>query len=96
MRKFIKGTFELRHVADLDAFEKNHHAAIEELIEWADDRRIALRFGMSDDGAYLCEYKVVGNTVSYCKGMVAELKQRLKAEFFRCKSLIQLYGNIMF
>ena len=97
MKKFIKGTFELdTNVTDLIKYEKKHDTMLNQLIEWADSLGVALNIGTSEDNTYLCEYKIVGNTASYCKSLCSELRQILKNEFPKTKSLWQGSGDILF
>lgn len=97
MKKFIKGTFELElNVADLVAFEEQHKVAINGWIDWANRFGVALNLGTSDDNTYLCEYKIVGATASYCKGLASELRQMIKSEFPKTRSLWQGSGDILF
>lgn len=97
MRKFIKGTFELnQNITDLDEYEKQHETMLNNLIEWAKRFNVSINIGTSDDNTYLCEYKIVGNTASYCKGLCSELRQMLKAEYPKTKSIWQGSGDVLF
>lgn len=97
MKRFIQGTFELdTNVTDLVEYEKKHDAMLNRLIEWADGLGVALNLGTSDDNTYLCEYKVVGNTASYCKSLCSELRKMLKDEFPKTQSLWQGCGDVLF
>ena len=88
MRKFIKGTFELdQNVTNLVEYEKKHETMLNNLVEWATRLNIAINIGTSEDNTYLCEFKIVGATASYCRGLCSELKQMLKAEFPKTKSI---------
>lgn len=97
MKKFIKGTFELdQNVIDLVEYENQRKNAIEELIDWADSFDVAINMGTADDNSYLCEYKIVGKTASFCKGLLSELRQILKEYWPKTKSLWQGSGDIIF
>lgn len=97
MRKFIKGTFELdQNVTDLVEYEKKHETMLNNLVEWATRLNIAINIGTSEDNTYLCEFKIVGATASYCRGLCSELKQMLKAEFPKIKSIWQGSGDVLF
>lgn len=97
MRKFIKGTFELdQNVTDLVEYEKKHETMLNKLVEWATRLNIAINIGTSEDNTYLCEFKIVGATASYCRGLCSELKQMLKAEFPKTKSIWQGSGDVLF
>lgn len=97
MKKFIKGTFELDHnVTDLAEYEKKHGTMLGELIGWTERFGIAIYLGTSEDNTYLCEYKITGETASCCKSLCSELRQMLKAEFPKTKSLWQGSGDILF
>ena len=94
MKKFIKGAFELdENVIDLVAHEEKHKIALEEIVEWANNAGVAILFGTSEDNTYLCEYKIVGKTVAFCKGLASELKALLKDEFPKTKMVWQGTGD---
>lgn len=96
MKKFIKGTFELdQDVVNLEEYEEKHKRAIEEIIDWANDFNVGINMGTSDDNTYLIEYKIVGKTASFCKGLLSELKSMLKDEWKKTKSLWQGSGDIL-
>lgn len=96
MRKFIQGTFELdQNVIDLEGYEEKHKRAIEEIIDWANSFDVGINMGTADDNTYLIEYKIVGNTASFCKGMLSELRSMLKDEWKKAKSLWQGSGDIL-
>lgn len=97
MRKFIRGTFELdQNVTDLVEYEKKHETMLNNLIAWAQRLNIAINIGTSEDNTYLCEYKIVGATVKYCKGLCSELKKMLKAEFPKTELVWQGSGDVLF
>ena len=97
MKKFIKGTFELdQGVTDLVEYETQRKNAVEELIDWANSFDVEICVGTSDDNSYLCEYKIVGKTASFCKGLASELKELLKEYWPKTKSLWQGSGDILF
>lgn len=97
MKKFIRGIFELdQNVADLVEYESKHERMLNNLLAWAERHNVAINIGTSDDNTYLCEYKIVGATASYCKGLCSELRKMLKAEFSKIKSLWQGSGDILF
>jgi hypothetical protein len=94
MKKFIKGAFELDYdITDLVGYEEKHRNVIEEIIDWADNYDVRVNMGTSDDNTYLIEYRVVGRTVSLCKGIVAELKSILKTEWKQTKLSWQVTGD---
>lgn len=96
MKKFIQGTFELDHdVIDLEGYEEKHKRAIEDIIDWANSFDVGINMGTSDDNTYLIEYKIVGNTASFCKGMLSELRTMLKDEWKKTKSLWQGSGDVL-
>lgn len=96
MKKFIKGTFELdQNVIDLEGYEEQHKRAIEEILDWAESYDVGINMGTSDDNTYLIEYKIVGKTASFCKGVLAELRSMLKDEWKKTKSLWQGSGDIL-
>ena len=96
MKKFIKGTFELDiNVTDLVTYEEKHKRAIEEIIDWANSLNVAIKMGTADDDSYLLEYKIVGKTASFCKGLLSELRTMLKAEWKKTTSLWQGSGDIL-
>lgn len=96
MKKFIKGIFELdQDVINLGEYEEKHKMAIEEIIDWANDFNVRINMGISDDNTYLIEYKIVGNTASFCKSLLSELKSMLKNEWKKTKTLWQSSGNIL-
>lgn len=97
MKKFIKGTFELdQNVVNLEEYEEKHKRAIEEIIDWANSFDVGINIGTSDDNTYLIEYKIVGKTASFCKGLLSELRQILKEHWPKPKSLWQGSGDIIF
>lgn len=96
-KKFIKGTFELdRDVTDLKSYEEKHRIVIEELVDWANSFDVAINMGTSDDNTYLIEYKIIAKTSSVCKSLLSEMKQILKSEWKKTKSLWQGSGDILF
>lgn len=96
MKKFIKGTFELdKDVINLEEYEDNHTIAIEEIIDWANSYNVAINMGTSDDNTYLLEYKIVGKTASFCKGLLSELRSMLKDEWKKTQSVWQASGDIL-
>ena len=96
MKKFIEGTIELdQNVTDLEAYEEKHKNAIEELIDWANSFDVAINMGTSDDNTYLIEYKIVAKTSSMCKSLLSEMKQLLKDEWKKPKTLWQGSGDIL-
>lgn len=97
MKRFIKGTFELdQNVTDLEAYEENHIIALSEIINWANDLNVYVAFGTADDNTYLCEFKMVGNTASLCRSLLSELKEMLKKEWKKPKSLWEASGNVLY
>lgn len=95
MRKFIKGTFLLKeNVTDIESFEAEHN--IKKFIDFANTQDFEIAFGTSDDNSYLCEYKIVGNTLTYCRSILSCLKVSLKQEFPKMESIWQGNGDIIF
>lgn len=81
-KKFKKGAFALqKDVTDLEAFEKPIEAQLHEIIAWADKNEIHLAFGTTEGNTYLCEFHIVAQTASLCKGYVSELRAKLKKLF---------------
>ena len=96
MKKFIKGTFELdTEVWDLPEYERPKEAALRSILDWGTELGIAIRFGTSSDGSYLCEYNVRARTASLCRGYVAELRQLLKPHFPKVETLFQASGDLI-
>lgn len=96
MKKFIKGTLELdTDVQDLVEYENARKPAILSIFDWGDKHGVSIRVGLSDDGAYLCEYKVRARTVAMCRGYVSELRQLLKPHFPKVESIYQASGDII-
>lgn len=96
-KKFIRGAYQLaENVTDLDAFNREHGAAAEGLIDWANDNGVMMRCGTSDDNRYLCEYKIICSTVSGCKGMRSELRHEIKTRFPKAKELWHGLGDQLF
>ena len=94
MSKFIKGQFELdKNVTDLINYEKEREEFLKEVLNWGDNNEIGILFGTSLDNTYMCEFKVVANTLAMCKGYVAELKFKLKKAFPKAKIILQLEGS---
>ena len=94
MSKFIKGQFELdKNVISLIEYEEEREEFLKEILDWGNDNEIGILFGTSLDNAYMCEFKVVANTLAMCKGYVAELKFKLKKEFPKAKIILQLEGS---
>lgn len=97
MRKFAKGTFELDlNVTNLEEYEKSRKDFLEGVVSWADKIEMAILFGTSDDGTYLCEFDVKANTKKLCDGYVAELKSMLKSKFPKIRLLYQANGNYLY
>lgn len=96
MKKFIQGTFELdQDVINLKEYEEKHKMVITKIIDWANKYDVDINMGISLDNSYLIEYKIVGNTLSFCKGLLSELKSMLKNEWKQMKSLWQGNGDIL-
>lgn len=92
--KFIIGTIELdQNVNNLVSYEKARESALQGIIDFADQVGIVIRFGTSEDGTYMVEYKVIGETITYCKGILAELKQKLRLTWKKPTVLYQASGN---
>lgn len=91
--RFKKGTFMLKEgVTDLVAFEEPILPGLKNIILWATQNGIDLRFGTSDDGTYLCEYHVVARTNQLCGGYVSELKAMLKELFPKVSRIVEWSG----
>ena len=96
MRKFIQGTFKLDYdVADLISYEETHKKAIIDIINWANNHEVYVLFGTSNDDVYLCECDIVCDTLALCKGLMAELKKKLKSEFPKTKLVYQGNGTVL-
>lgn len=94
MKSFVKGTIELdKNVHDLAAYEKAREPSLLDIIDFADQLGIAIRFGTSEDDTYLVEYQIIGETKSYCRGLLSELKQKLRLTWSRPTVLFQASGN---
>lgn len=52
---------------------------------------IGFDLGWNDDNELIAVYEAEGKTSSYCKGMVAEIKQMLK-DTFNCKIEVLFYA----
>lgn len=97
MKKFIKGTFELdTDVHDLVEYESVKEPALRAIFDWADELGISIRVGTSEDGAYLCEYKVRAQTAALCRGYISELRQLLKPHFPKVETIFQAGGDIIY
>lgn len=82
MKKFKKGAFTLKEgVTDLVAFEKPIDAQLRQIVHWAEQTGVELAFGTTEDDTYICQYRVVAQTNQLCKGLVAELKAKVKELF---------------
>ena len=96
MKKFIRGTFELdQNVVDLIGYEEKHMDAIKEIIDWANKYDVEIKMGTSEDDSYLIEYKIIGSTRAFCKGLLSELKLLLKKEWKKAESLMEASGDIL-
>ena len=94
MKRFIKGTFELdKDVTDLEAYEEKNKRRTQAVQTFCDALDIAFVMGTADDNTYLIEYKIVGNTKSYCRGVLREMKDLLKRYFPYVKSLWEASGD---
>ena len=97
MKKFIKGTFELdQNIVNEEEYFQFYEPHLNEIIEWAEEHGIAMRFGVSDNNKYLCEYKVTGNTKKICKEFVADIKRELKAVWPKARSILEISGEQVF
>ena len=84
------------NITDPDAYYQEHKAAIDGVIEWADQVGMYVGFGTSTDNTYLCKYDTTQCTKSMCTGLANELKTRLKAEWKSSVRLgYQAYGDIL-
>ncbi len=91
--KFVRGSWLLEEcVEDASAYYEQHKAKVDEVIDWANCLNIYVGFGTSEDGTYLCEYDVTGQTTQMCKGIAAELKALLKAEWKNVRLGYQVQG----
>ena len=94
MARYIQGTFELDNdVFDLIKYEEEREEFLKEIIKWATDNNFNIRFGTTIDDRYLCEFDVVANTSAMCKGVVAELKHKLKKVFPKAQIVRQFNGT---
>lgn len=97
MKKFIKGAFELdQNVTNLEEYEKEHKWAIDYIISWGNKYDIGINIGTSDDNKFLIEYRIVGDTVTYCKALLSKLKSMLKDEWKKTKSLYEISGKTIY
>ncbi len=97
MKKFIKGAFELdQNVTNLEEYEKEHKWAIDYIIGWGNKYQADVVIGLSKDNKYLLEYRIVGNTVVYCKELLSKLKSFLKDEWKKPKLLWQISGKTFY
>ena len=97
MKKFIQGTFELdQNIVNEEEYFKFYEPHEKEIIEWAVEHDIAMRFGVSDNNKYLCEYKVTGQTKKICKEFVADIKRKLKSVWPKAQSVFEVYGERIF
>ena len=97
MRKFIKGSYEIKDdISDLDVFAEKHRKEFEYLISYANKNNIGFNIGTSDKGDILCEYKVVGQSLKECKATMSEFKRMLKAIFKKVNSLYEGNGDQIF
>lgn len=95
-KKYIRGAFSLENnVTDLVAFENERETALKAVIAWANDNKVGVNFGTSEDNTYLCEFTVTAQTAQMCKGYVAELKAMLKKIFPKAYIPWQYSGNIL-
>lgn len=92
--KFVRGSWLLEeNVEDVSAYYEQHKAKVDEVIDWANRLNIYVGFGTSEDGTYLCEYEVTGQTARMCKGVATELKALLKSEWERVRLGYQVEGQ---
>jgi len=95
-RKFIQGAFELdRYVEDIEAYEDKHRKAIDDIIDWGNNFKLYINIGTTDMNKFVVEYKIVGQTTSFCKGLLSELKAMLKDEWKNMQLLWQGSGDIL-
>lgn len=95
-KRCIRGSYLLEsNVEDPIAYYDLHKSKIDEVIAWANDLKIYVGFGLSNDNTYLCEYEATGNTASMCKGIAAELKGLLKSEWKKVSLGYQAEGHLL-
>lgn len=95
-KKFIRGTIEIESsVTDLEAFENYHGAAINGIVQWADSNQIYLKFGTSEDNAYLCEFVIRADTAKMCKGYLKVLVEKLKGINKKARVIFQAEGTVL-
>lgn len=96
-KKFVQGSYTLAvNITDSDTYYQEHKTTIDEIVKWAEQVGMYVRFGTSSDNTYLCEYETTQSTKSMCTGLANELKVRLKAEWkFSVKLGYQAYGDIL-
>lgn len=96
MKKFVQGSFALdRNVVDLEGYEKPITNDLNSILEWGTKHGAYICFGTSADDTYLCEYKIVANTIQCCKGLSKELKSMLKPIFPKIQLLWEGSGDIL-
>lgn len=71
-------------------------AQIQPILDWGNKFGIAIRFGTNDDYDYLCEYKILGETIQYCKGMRSELKNMLKGIWKKPTVCFEMTGETIY
>lgn len=96
MEKVIKGTFELdKNIINWEEYEDKHRKAFEEILDWANHFNIRIVIWTSDDNSCLFKYEIVGETASFCKGLLSELRSMLKQEWKKTTSIWQCSGDIL-
>ena len=61
------------------------------ILDFVNKHGVAFNLGYNDKNELIAEYSAEGRTSSYCKGMVAEVKQMIK-DIFKCKIDTILYA----
>lgn len=96
-RKFVQGSYTLAvNITDPDTYYQEHKTTIDEIVKWAEQVGMYVRFGTSLDNTYLCGYETTQSTKSMCTDLANELKVRLKAKWKSSVKLrYQTYGDIL-
>lgn len=64
---------------------------VKPICDFADKHNAPFDLAYSSDGSLVATYEIEGKTSSYCKGVLAEIKQMLK-DTFNCKIDVLLYA----
>ena len=93
-KHIVHGSFILEEgVGSAEEFYVAHKNIIDSIVDWANNYKFYAAFGTSDDNSYLCEYEFEGATKQYIKGLISELKTKLKVEFKHIRIGYQIFGE---